>query len=207
MIRIVLVTPLRVYAEAIATALERDNQLSVSGASTDFDSAVAIARERHPHIVLVDLAVANPMAGIRLLRSLCRETKVVAFAPPDREEEWLDFAECGVSGFIHRDVDMASLTKTLRDASQGELACSGRLAGALLERVAALAGGQPGPSKPQLTARELEILALLERGFSNKDIARDIGIEIATVKNHVHSILSKMQVHRRGQAAARMRRA
>ena len=76
----------------------------------------------------------------------------------------------------------------------------------LLRRVAALAAGNGGGlPRAQLTSREREIVGLIDRGLSNKEIARDLGIEVATVKNHVHNILEKLQVHRRGEAAARVR--
>ena len=84
--------------------------------------------------------------------------------------------------------------------------CSPRVAATLLRRVTALAAGDRSREEDvRLTARELEILELLERGMSNKDIARHLGIEVATAKNHVHNILGKLQVHGRGQAAARIR--
>ena len=80
------------------------------------------------------------------------------------------------------------------------------MAASLLRRVAALAAVHGGElPRGRLTSREREIVRLIDQGLSNKEIARDLGIEVATVKNHVHNILEKLQVHRRGEAAARVR--
>src|SRR5881296_1366294 len=90
--------------------------------------------------------------------------------------------------------------------SRGVAICSPRVAACLLRRVAALAAGHGGDlPRAQLTNREREIVRLIDNGLSNKEIARALGIEVATVKNHVHNILEKLQVHRRGEAAARVR--
>ena len=98
---------------------------------------------------------------------------------------------------------MEELLRTLRTASQGEVHCSPRIARLLVRRVAALTGSgpQPGENLP-LTRRQRDIAALIERGASNKEIAIRLGIEVATVKNHVHDLLRKLQVNRRGEVAA-----
>jgi len=86
--------------------------------------------------------------------------------------------------------------------------CSPRVAGALLRRIAALAtDGRSDRVPAHLTNREREIMGLIDEGLSNKEIAKRLRIEVATVKNHVHNILEKLQVHRRGEAAARVRAA
>ena len=87
-----------------------------------------------------------------------------------------------------------------------ELPCSPGVAGALLRRVAALAAERRGEcGLERLTAREVEVLRLIERGLANREIAAQLCIELRTVKNHVHRILEKLGVDRRGQAAALMR--
>jgi len=91
---------------------------------------------------------------------------------------------------------------------RGEAVCSPRVAGALLRRIAALAtDGRSDRVPAHLTKREREIMGLIDEGLSNKEIAKRLRIEVATVKNHVHNILEKLQVHRRGEAAARVRAA
>jgi two-component system nitrate/nitrite response regulator NarL len=95
----------------------------------------------------------------------------------------------------------------VHSAVRGELVCSPRTAAMLLHRVS-LPHGRPSadPDKSMLTQREQDIVLLLNEGLSNKQIARSLNIQSATVKNHVHSILSKLRVSRRGEVAAQLRR-
>src|SRR5439155_827652 len=105
-----------------------------------------------------------------------------------------------------REASIDDLVTVIESVARGEAICSPRVAAGLLRRVAALAAGHGGDlPRAQLTNREREIVRLIDNGLSNKEIARALGIEVATVKNHVHNILEKLQVHRRGEAAARVR--
>jgi two-component system nitrate/nitrite response regulator NarL len=101
---------------------------------------------------------------------------------------------------------LADLITSLECAAQGDVVCSPRVAGILLRRI----GSQAGPRRREgaavrLTVREHEIVQLIETGLTNKEIARRLHIELATVKNHVHNILEKLQVNRRADAVARVR--
>jgi DNA-binding NarL/FixJ family response regulator len=90
--------------------------------------------------------------------------------------------------------------------TRGEFLCSPGTAATLLRRVAALAAERhTADNGARLTPREQQVVRLIDEGLSNKEIARRLSIEVRTVKNHVHSILEKLQVRRRGEAAARMR--
>jgi len=97
----------------------------------------------------------------------------------------------------------AVVAQAVATTAAGGTVCSPRLAALLLERVAATAGERPAAAP--LTSRERQIAELLEEGLSNKEIAARLAIELPTVKNHVHSILTKLKASRRGQAAAMLR--
>ena len=109
------------------------------------------------------------------------------------------------------DASLEDLTVAVESAARGELFCSPRVAFTLLRRVGAMAiqiksaEGEAGPLS-ELTLREQEILQLVDRGMSNKEIARHLGIGLATAKNHVHHILEKLHVHRRIDASIWYRR-
>jgi two-component system nitrate/nitrite response regulator NarL len=107
---------------------------------------------------------------------------------------------------VTQDASLDDLAGTIRGVLRGELRCPPRIAATLFKRVAALAA----PGRPALatvlTAREREVLAVLDEGLSNKQIAARLCIEIATVKNHVHHILEKLQVASRSEATAYARR-
>ena len=100
---------------------------------------------------------------------------------------------------------MATLIGVVEEAAAGRLLCSPAIAGALRDRLAALAAAERLRATSGLTRREREIAPLVEQGLTNKEIAARLCIEPTTVKNHVHSILGKLGARRRGEAAARMR--
>src|SRR5205823_14959048 len=136
------------------------------------------------------------------------KTPVVALGVADAEPEMLACIEAGVVGLVSRDASFAELVATLVGAARGEVHCSPRFAGVLARRVASLAARRDAdPALDRLTARECEIVALVEQNLSNKEIAVRLGIEVATVKNHVHNLLDKLQVHRRSDVARRFPRA
>ncbi len=124
------------------------------------------------------------------------------------EPELLTYAEAGIMGYVTEDASLDELIGVIRSAARGELICSPRLAGGLVRRLAALAAAHTHDSlKVRLTTREHQILALLEQNLTNKDIANHLGIEVATIKNHVHNLLHKLGVHRRHEAVWAMKRA
>ena len=118
----------------------------------------------------------------------------------------LPLAEAGIAGWVTREASVDDLRATVASAAAGEAVFSPRLAASLLRRVAALASERRvGAQATPLTRRQREILALIDEGLSNKEIARRLSIEVATVKNHVHNILEKLEVTRRAEAAALVR--
>jgi two-component system nitrate/nitrite response regulator NarL len=205
-IRIVIVGEIRLYREGLADLLGRIPGLEVVGTMADRDKGYeAIARVR-PDIVLLDMATAGSHEAIGRIRELAAETQVVALGVADVEKDLLNCAEAGVAGYVPREGTLDSLVDAIRSAVLGELRCSPQMAGTMLRRLAALAAIRSGVvDRNSLTSREKEILRLIDDGCSNKEIARRLGIEVATVKNHVHNLLDKLHVHRRGEAAAQVR--
>ncbi len=206
MIQIFILTDIRLYREGLAQVLACDPYVRVCGVAGDLHTTLSLIGERRPDVALVDLAMSGSLAAVRAIRLIDPAAKVIALGVPDIEEDLLACAEAGVAGYVSRGAGIDELIATIQRAGRGELLCSPRVAAALRERLTSLAAGQESlGTEPHLTSREREILALVERGLSNKDIARELGIEVATVKNHVHNFLDKLRVHRRGQAAARLR--
>jgi DNA-binding NarL/FixJ family response regulator len=123
----------------------------------------------------------------------------------DVEHEVFACAEARVSGFVSRNGSIQDLVAAVHCAVRNELVCSPRVAALLFGRVASIRSERVG-ERPNggLTRREHEIVSLITQGLSNKEIARQLRIQNPTVKNHIHSILGKLQVRRRGEVAARM---
>jgi DNA-binding NarL/FixJ family response regulator len=131
---------------------------------------------------------------------------VVVLAASEAEPDLVRLAEAGVSGFVLHDQSVEQLAAVIYGVTRGEASCPPRLAAALLQRVSALAARTPYQAdEGALTTRELEIATLVAEGLSNKEIARRLHITLATTKNHVHSILKKLQVTRRADVGQRLR--
>jgi DNA-binding NarL/FixJ family response regulator len=160
-----------------------------------------------PDIVLLDAAERNNLEFALALRQILPDTKIVAFALADIDEAIIACAETGISGYVSRTGSIEDVMAAVDAAVCGELHCSPRTSALLFSHMAILSGKRGAVLGPDvLTRRERQIVALVEQGRSNKEIARSLQIGNATVKNHIHSILSKLQVRRRGEAAAWNRR-
>lgn len=207
LVRAMIVTDVRLYREGLAEVLGRIGEVSVVATCAPDRDALGKVAELKPHILLADSAVVRSTDLVRRIAEASPATGVVAFAvAEENEDEVLACAEAGVVGFVSRDASAGELVAILVAAAQGHVRCSPRVAGLMVRRVAAMAAARPSDSQLlPLTRRETEIVALIDTGLSNKEIACQLNIETATVKNHVHSLLEKLRVHRRGEAAAILR--
>jgi DNA-binding NarL/FixJ family response regulator len=204
--RVLIVTDIRLYREGLAQMLAREVPLDVVGTASDGSGALSGIQTLEPDIVLLDMAMPEGLAIARAIAEAAPAVKVVALAVREVEDDVVACAEAGAAGYVPRSGSREDLVAMLESVGRGEALCSPRMAAGLLRRLAQTAGAhRDAADGHHLTAREGEVLRLIDRGCSNKDIARCLGIEVATVKNHVHNILGKLRVHRRGEAAARVR--
>lgn len=209
MIRVFIAADVRFYRDGLAEVISRHSQCVVLGTGSTRAQVVQGVIELRPDIVLLDTGTPEGVEVVRELASRAPSVKVLAIALDETEHAVLEWAEAGVGGYVPRDASLADLIAAIERAARGEQQCSTKVAGGMLRRLAALArvagDRQSASPSPQLTPREREIICLLGHGMSNKDIARQLGIEVTTTKSHVHHILEKLQVRGRSQAAARMR--
>jgi DNA-binding NarL/FixJ family response regulator len=204
--RILIGCDIRLYSEGIAQFLSGQPGLSIVGVAEHADAVLSQLERLAPDIVLLDQALPDSLETLRRARSLRPDCRIIALGVPEQEEALLTWAEAGVAGLVPRNASVEDLRSTVASAVRGELHCSPRLAASLLRRLAFRAAADRAPDTgAPLTLREAEILALIDGGMSNKEIAVKLGIELPTVKNHVHNLLAKLQVHRRAEAAARLR--
>jgi two-component system nitrate/nitrite response regulator NarL len=206
---LVVVSDIRLYREGLAAVLHERAGLDVIGTAAGLPTAIAEAKLRRPEIVLVDAAGRPTPAAVGELVRAIPEAKVVVLAVADTEQEVLNYAEVGVVGYVTRDASLDELVSAIESVARDEMICSPRMTATLLRRVAELAAAQAPPRTraARLTGRELQIVRLIDEGLSNKEIARRLYIEVATVKNHVHNILEKLQVRGRVEAAIELRSA
>jgi len=210
MIRALIAGRTRVHREALAVALSQARGVRVLGTASHRDEILTrLAEAPPPDIVLVDFVMPEAAGIVAEIRRRTPNVKVVAITLGETETEVIQLAEAGVAGYVLPDGSLDDLIIAVESAVRGELYCPPRVAFTLLRRVGAIALGsvrgtkEEAASSPvhELTGREREILQLVDQGMSNKQIARQLGIEVATTKNHVHNILQKLHVHRRIEAS------
>ena len=201
MIRVLIVTHVCLYCDGLVHAIDEDARFAIAGtARTPFEAVESVQRSR-PDIALIDAMTVDLDGAVPALRAVAPELRVLALAVPETEDDVVACAEAGVSAIVTSDTPMPALLQTIESVERGELLCTPRVAASLLHRVQWLSRyGEPAPAQ-HLTYREREVLQLIDQGFSNKEIARALCIELGTVKNHVHSILNKLKVARRSEAA------
>jgi DNA-binding NarL/FixJ family response regulator len=202
---IVIAAEVRLLREALADTLGRDRSLTIAGLSADLNQTLNIILDRQPDIVLLDAAFPNGTGVVSQIRNLAPGVRVIVVAVAETEENIFAWAEAGISGYIPRTAALADLVALLADILRGEQSCSGRVAGGLLRRItngAHIGNARSNvPLTPALTDRELQIIQLIGAGLTNKDIARRLNIGVATTKSHVHNLLGKLALQRRGQVA------
>lgn len=207
-IRVLIVADVRFYRDGLADTIARHPRCCVVATASNRADAVERVRETAPDIVLLDTAMHEGLVAASEIVASAPNAKVVAIALDETPHAVLEWAEVGASGYVPRDASLADLIAAIERTARGELQCSAQVAAGMIRRVWALAqvaGDRPGGNSIPLTPREHEIMRLIDQGMSNKDIARHLGIGVATAKSHVHHILEKLNVRRRSQASARLR--
>jgi DNA-binding NarL/FixJ family response regulator len=202
-VQTVIVSDTRFYAESLGRALEARESIEVSGTAAGAREGLRVAEEQRPDVVLLDTSIADGVWAARQLAETRPQTKIVALAVPAAEDHVVALVQAGVLGYVTREQSLDDIVATIDSVVREQVACSPKTAALVLKQVRTLTAGRP--TQPALTAREVEILDLIARGLSNKEIAYELHIEVPTVKNHVHNILEKLQVRRRTAAVAQAR--
>jgi two-component system, NarL family, nitrate/nitrite response regulator NarL len=202
-IEVFVLIAVRVYRDGIVAAVERDPRFHVIGSAATLATAWPLleALPRPPDIALIDLALPEGTGVARALGRGWPSSGIMAVAVGEADEEVVQWAQAGVSGLVSREATRAELLDAIEAAAKEEVLTSPAVAAALLRRVASLPRERRRDA-PALTRRECEIVGLIGRGLSNKEIASSLRIEVPTVKNHVHNILEKLRVGRRVEAVS-----
>lgn len=203
--RLLICSPVAIYAEGLAVALGRAPGIRVLGTVADAPDCLEEVERVDPDVLLLDLATTGALPLIGDLVVVSPRLNIVVLAVPETESVVVSCAEAGVAGYVTRDDTLDDLLAAVLAVQRDEVRCSPRTAAILLRRVRAQAGaGGSGHHCAGLTTREAEVLQLMAEGLSNKEIAMRLFIELPTVKNHVHHILEKTDARGRAEAVAWM---
>jgi DNA-binding NarL/FixJ family response regulator len=200
--RVFVLSEFRLLRDSVVLALSQQSSVEPVGAGDLSTPTLEIASLR-PDVLLLDITPAGSLEASRAIREAVPQTKIVALGVAEVESVLIECARAGVAGFVAPGGSIGDVVAAVHSAMRGELVCSPRTAGLLLSHVSSLAA-RPSHDfdKDALTRREKEIAQLVGQGLSNKQIAIALGIQSPTVKNHVHSILSKLNMQRRVEIAA-----
>jgi two-component system response regulator DevR len=199
-LRLLVVDDHEVVRQGLVALLERRERFQVVAEAGSVEEALDAARRFRPDLVVMDVRLPDG-SGIEA----CREspgTRVVMLTSYPDEEAVLSAIIAGASGYLLKQIRARDLVAALESVGRGESLLDPAVTEKVLERVRRIASGTYTDELAQLTAQEQKILQLVAEGKTNKEIAQEVFLSDKTVKNYVSSILSKLNLQRRAQAAA-----
>ena len=207
-IGIILVDDHSVVREGLRAYLSTEPDIDVLGEASNGRQAIKLAVEVVPDVALVDLVMPDPAPGpagpldgigtIRELKKVSPYTQVIVLTSYAEDEKIFPAVRAGALSYLLKDVSAEDLAKAIRAAQRGEATLHPQVAARLMSEVG---GKRQEPGVDALTEREMEVLTLIARGMSNREIAETLVIAEKTVKSHVSNILSKLHLADRTQAA------
>jgi len=204
-LRILLVDDHLLFRKGLVRLLDAQPDFQVVGEAADGWEAIEQTQSLHPDLVLMDVRMpnCNGLEATRQIKSRMPDVRVVMLTVSDDEQDLAAAVRYGADGYLLKDILPETLFQQLRGLMSGETPIARAMTGKLFRQLAHQNQPAVQPAATAvLSARECEILALVVNGYSNQAIAEELGIAHNTVKNHLRSILTKLGVRNRAQAAA-----
>jgi len=203
---VVVLTPIRLFGDGLASCLGSRPEMNNVVVVNDLADLRSTLAANETDVALIDVTQGIDLIDVRAIAVQWPDVPLVALGLHEERHEVIKCGRGGFAGYVARGASVEGLCTALVDIVEGRVACPPEIAGSLLR---ALFRKAPQPeesqSEPALTRRESEVLELIGRGYSNKEIGKELCLSVATVKHHVHHILEKLGLSRRAEAMRRVR--
>jgi len=207
-ISVLIVNENPLMGRLMAAVIDNADGVQVFGTTDDLDTAFNLADEKNINIILISLHLPD-QGALRLIKKINEvfpSMKIIVYGVRETEKQVLPLIEAGADGYIRKNDSVQEMLVSIRMAAEGKALVSPSVTAALLDRISELSSqaGTVNPAMAEdagLTPREKEVLGCIGEGMTNSEIAEELVIEVGTVKNHVHSILDKLNVQSRKQAS------
>ena len=202
-VRVLVVDDQELFRRGLTMVIGALDGIDLVGEAGDGRTALELAVRTDPDVVLLDVRMPG-FSGIETcaeLKAIMPSVRIVMLTASDEEADLFDAVKSGASGYLLKDASIDDVASAVRLVAEGQSLISPAMAVKLLDEFKQLTGPERSAVvAPRLTDRELQVLRLVARGLSNKDVAKDLFISENTVKNHVRNILEKLQLHSRMEA-------
>jgi DNA-binding NarL/FixJ family response regulator len=196
-IRVMVVDDHPVWRDGVRADLESVGAATVVAEASDGGEAIERARDAMPEVVLMDLNLPT-VSGVDATRAIVEESphvRVLILSASGEEADVLEAVKAGASGYLLKSTPASDVAAAVRRVRDGEPVFTPSLAGLVLDEFRRVAAGDP--AEPKLTPRENEVLKLVAKGYTYREIAEKLFLSVKTVQNHVQNILTKLQLRKR----------
>jgi DNA-binding NarL/FixJ family response regulator len=203
-ISVFIVSNVRLHRDGLVALLHGCPSIRVLGADS-VQETQNVLRTTATDVALIDAPSPGDSDLVGALRTICARIRILAVGIRETASEVLACAAAGIDGYVPMDAALGDMVTAIENVVRGELTCSPKVAASLYQSIGfSRAAASPLTTRP-LTTRELQVADLMSRGCATKEIAWRLGMQPCTAKNHIRNIFHKLQVHRRGQAVAKLR--
>jgi len=204
-IRVLIADDAPLFRRGLYVVLSTEPNIEVVAEAENGEEAIAKAEECAPDVVLMDVRMprVNGIDAARAIRDSSPSTKIIMLTVSDEDDDLYEAIKAGANSYLLKEVSVEEVPEAIRAVVQGQSLISPSMASKLLNEYTTLAKRAEEKSQypaPALTSRELEVLKLVAKGQSNREIGEELFISENTVKNHVRNILEKLHLHSRMEA-------
>lgn len=203
-LRLIIVDDHKIVRQGLSAILSLESEFDVVGEAGSLQEAVSLTKSLEPHVVIMDVRLEEEsgIEACREIKAALPETKVLMLTSYGDDEAIFSSIMAGASGYLLKNTSKAELIGAIRAVGQGQVLLDPAITKKVTDRLVYLSRRETKSDTEELSERELEVLALVARGLTNKDIAERLFLSEHTVRNHVSHILQKLGLSRRSEAAA-----